>query len=1531
MDPNLLAFGKTLVGRIVGPVIKLGKDALARRRASKRAIQGDDLVGQGSLEYLVKKELAKLASSDKLPLELQSEEFRNWLLQGDNVKLFVLVFIARAGDQSELAAQAEEKLAAEYERITGETRKRTAGPLALVVSYIYGQLQATEAGNRALQTALAIRSSAQLFGLTHPELRSFPTVADLARVRALALSLLEAGKNSWKMPRFVAPLNLEAYEEQEGKDPHPINATELADVVEAGSPLVLFGEGGIGKTTLLLDLCAFCLNGGNRRIPLYIDAAAWARSNANLLNYIASNPPAQLNGVTSAELARLAEAGYLTIMINGWNEIPASQKAVCQDALNQLTAAADALGVIVASRTLTDAASVPAAKRVKVRGLTWQGQSTVIRAELSEELATPLLTLLAKDTRLRHAARSPLILRGLIANAKNGTVTASSVYDLLGAVVQAFEDDDQRTPVLNDAPIYGFQRHYLEELACQLNSRQTISVSREDALPAMTLASDKLAKRGLLSSPPQSAAVLNVLGSHHLLHFEDGAVRFAHQRFQEYFAATRLLRECVERGEPAEFLPSAVNFPAWNDSLMLVAGKLKGTADAAAARVHLVKVATGLDLGFSCDLAGLCALSESDDQELHHHLVMCVNELIASSLDEVRDLGVAYQIASGFPAFAEKLWPVLEGGNQQTRLHTHRLNGSRISVTQLGLGAEERMAAWPTERRIEFLHEVAGNADNYDFLVRLAHDEPDHAVRAAAISALFWNYPASEAPIQAWLDAPAAVQTEHNVVSYIEYALDEGHAGEDVRERLRAIAVSNSSETVRLRLALAFPDEVGPQALDVVFAHLRNIERHGSDAPLIAIAQANAPERLLNLAMDLVLGARAVPDWASTFLRGAPAEVRADVFERAWAILQSAEFKNLDPRALGPLADHSQTQRSVAVWLQQCIDRRERLTDVDRDRGRQLGCLLAHAPGNDLFSVVMERGQTASYDEAVELIELVRIRIGRDDGGARTVDPWLPTTDEVRQLISRFSEKSEAAEIRQDKVFVLLSCIASHVAPHEFGSLILDTCRRHLDAWATFRDAINQWAKRPASQRPHNPSLGNYVIDALAKWGPDALPGLMVLMTHPSAMELIPQAIGRIVSLPWDSKRNGFFSSVGSDVSEGEQRRQAGRVLRQPEDSYQGITDEAARTLGQKLTELIERLLEEKSTAENWNSKQAAYGLRHLIGIVAHVPSPEIELPVNRALASGLVEIYGFVGALRGLVRQGLPINDAAVTGQLEALYEHEAGVKWLDDSARYTMAELSELMYCVEPPELLTKPLSHYLTQWQRFAYTREVIRQLGALRSSAAWPSLVALGNELALKGPPPEELAFALASALTPAHFAQFIELVADGTLFSWCRRIWDLERIAPDIASVIGEDLGRLQGLLNACRQAGSPPADALAGAVLAHAKGSDATRLRLGLDAVDAGRAVDPNMPSYRMLLDMFKLQIPMSYEGQYEIHPKSCNELRAQLYLRTKGSGPIALGCRRLLASVECQRREDGRPTDEARHPDPSDGAAWTDVLATSQ
>jgi len=86
------------------------------------------------------------------------------------------------------------------------------------------------------------------------------------------------------------------------------------------------------------------------------------------------------------------------------------------------------------------------------------------------------------------------------------------------------------------------------------------------------------------------------------------------------------------------------------------------------------------------------------------------------------------------------------------------------------------------------------------------------------------------------------------------------------------------------------------------------------------------------------------------------------------------------------------------------------------------------------------------------------------------------------------------------------------------------------------------------------------------------------------------------------------------------------------------------------------------------------------------------------------------------------------------------------------------------------------------------------------------------------------------------------------------------------------------------------------------------------------------MPTYRVLKGMFTQKVAIT-ATQYEVTPKERNELRAMLYARAKGVGPIADGCKRLLASLECERREGGRPEDEPRHPAVEEGLPWTNVF----
>jgi energy-coupling factor transporter ATP-binding protein EcfA2 len=1528
MAEYLLMFAKSLGVKMFSFASSLANGRLAKRHAAKRALRGDDLASEGSLESLVKAELRKLATSSALPEGLPNDAFRVWLLTEGCAERFVEVLISKAGGGAAHARHAEDALASQYELATGDTRKLATGPLNLVVSYVYGQLSSTEKARQALNNALALRNSAHTHALLHPEPSAFPTEVDLGRLWRMSADLLVAGKASWKMPAFIAPLTLEAYEGagEKGGRPHPVTIGELVRTIEDGHSIVLFGDGGVGKTTLLLDLASLCTQDSSRRIPLYVDAAVWARAGVSIFDYVASTQSAQALGVTSGELAKLAAGGFLVLMVNGWNEIPANRKAYCREIFNLLITAAPALAIALASRTEHDATSLPSPRRIAVRGLTWQGQSSVIHSEMDEVAAHGLLEILAKDTRLRHAARSPLILRGLIAQVQAGAKATGNVYDLLRAAVMTFEANDQRSLALAEVPVLGMQHHYLEELACRLNARGSTNLSREDALVAIRAAADRMVKNCLLGTVPQPTSVLGVLASHHVLHDHEGLVRFAHQRFQEYFAATRLLRIESADDDLIVLLPTAVNEPAWTDSLELVAGKLKAPDGSAAARARLVRAAAQVDVAYACDLAGLCALEEADDAGLYSHLVSSVTEMSISPIRQVQELATACKIASRFPAFADDLWSLLDSDEQETRLNSHRLNGSSVSLRQLGSEAETRIKVWPSKRRSEFMYEIASNSDNYDFIVGTALGDLDLDVRAAAISALFWNFPASSVAIEAWLAAPLAVQTAHDLVDSIGYALEQASAGNPVREQLRKISASDIPDETRLRLAISFPDEVGPSATDVILARLGNLQRNEGPEPLIALARAYAPDRLRALALELVGGPRGTPEWVGEVLLDESAEVRHTAFEQAWGALQSGDGRRLSPESIGPLSNKNQTERSVAEWLRYCIDRRNTLPDTQRERGRQIGYLLIHAPGDDLLSIVMAHGVNAPYEQAVELADLLLTRISPHEERATRVGRWSMTSQQFDRLFKLLHNKREPAGNPQDRLFAVLSCIASHVAPGDYSSLLLEALRRQLDAWTAYRGLLVEWLKSPNTPRPSNPSLGNHVTSALVNWGMEALPGVTHLLSHQDGLELVPDVIARIASLPRASSNESMFGGVNADIEEGNRRRDAGRMLQQPTAINQAATDEAAKALGRILNGDVGRQLFDKEANRSWNAKQAEYRIGHLVRIIANLPSTEIVAPVTHALGSGLVRTYHFLDALRGLTRQGWIFSDANVVKQLEELFRHETSRDWIDESMMHALAQLSQLMFLVVPSTLLNHSLSHYLGQWQRFAQPAEVIRTLGGMKTEQAWSSLLAMGIESSAKGQPSEELVYALGASLTQRNFAEFACLVADGRLFSWCPNDWTVKRIAPTLVSAVEGAPESLSLLVDSCRMSDSPLAGLLLGEVLSKVDGTDERRSDIGLEALDAGRASNESMPAYRMLESVFSQEIPMG-ANQFETYPKACNPLRQHLYHRAKGEGCAAEAARRILASLECKRREAGRPPDEPRHPEPYDGLAWTDAL----
>jgi hypothetical protein len=899
--------------------------------------------------------------------------------------------------------------------------------------------------------------AAQLWRSTlHDIIPQILTASASDRLRQLTTSLLEWGKSSWRMPPLVAPVALQIQGERDENEPRSTSKSALAEAVANGKNVVLFGEGGIGKTTFLLDLLDAILAEKSSRMPLYIEATHWASTNSAVLDYIAEIPAARLHRVTANELMDLAQTRYLTIAINGWNEISATQKPSSNRHLHELSAAFPALNVVLVTRTAEDSIGTGDTTKVQVQGLNWQGQSSVIRSELGDAAADTLIDLLARNSSLRFAARSPLILRGLIVQANKDRVASSSSFDLLGAVVESFEEEDQRRDSLAAPPLRLQHRYFLETLACHLNSEAVTSTSRQDALPVVSKASDRLVERGLLGDRLDPGEILDALSNHHLLHSDGRTIRFAHQRFQEYLAA-KLLFQALTDGGDCGFLSNAVNQPFWENSIRLVTGKLKGVEGSSNPRSRLVGTALRIDLGFACDLPAACAFSESDEPDLYAELVTELGALCDSPLHEVANYGIACAIASGLPAFVDRLWPLIESEDQQARLRTYRLNGTGIAVRQLGRDAENRIYAWSPDRQAEFIHETANNPDNYDFLVFKATQPAPDKVRAAAIAALAWNFPASEAAVDAWLKAPPAVQLEHNVLRVAEDALEFGVRVDEIRDTLKRLALSCITVESYLNLVWTFPEKVGPNAIELVLARLRALEPYTDAEPLLAYAERHAPDRLRKLARELVLSATTVPRWAYRLVVQESPEFRAEIFEAAWAILHSSPPFSLNTESVGALADRNQIQRCLREWLGDRRASGAKLTKTEEERDRRLRQLLDNLPGDALISVATELGQTASYGEASEILSIVLRRIERNCDSSSNDSHWLPSSQAARKLIAVFKKQTDDAQVAQHEVHVHLCCIASHVAPAEFGDLLLNVCRLLLDSWGNYRRAFDTW------------------------------------------------------------------------------------------------------------------------------------------------------------------------------------------------------------------------------------------------------------------------------------------------------------------------------------------------------------------------------------------------------------------------------------------------------------------------------------------
>lgn len=1341
-----------------------------------------------------------------------------------------------------------------------------------------------------------------------------------------AEQLIESAKITWKMPKFVAPLKLEAMQDADSEAKH-VELPELSALLEEGKNLALVGEGGIGKTTYAVELALLQLK-QTARVPFYIEGPRLAASGLTVFQYLVTRAQAQVNKLELNTLIEFAAQGKITILINGWNEIPAEQKHVCGQMLSDVLSSVPLLNFVTVSRITKDLPILPKVNVISVKGLTWSGQQAIINAELQGEPRSRIQDYLEKDNDLRVSARSPLILRGIIDLARKGKELSSDVYSLLDSSIETFEDDASRKAALNDDHVRAHHQDYLEGIAQLCTQKDTTYISIEESLVSLVDTFDDLQARRTIpaNSTINPNRILETLSTYHLLHTQDGDVRFAHHRFQEFFAARRLLRQ-LETSQK-EALRALLNTPAWDETVKLAANHIANddTAQTRRMRATLVETALSLDLGLAADLAGICSLQKADAPAIFDGLVTSILTFYSSEKQDINRLGFEYQLATKFSVFSENVWKELVTGAYPNIVAFHR----GISILSLGENVSEKFDELSLEAQKELLAIVAMTSDSYDFVVALATKSESKDIKIEAIKKLLWHFPASSVPIDAWLGAPEEIQLDGDLLTQIKYAFESGLPSESILAKLDEFTSASLPVELQIRLCEDYPERYVGKFTDAILGMLRKVGQRNDVDHLISFLIRYAAKEVEIIIREGMQNFRRLPNWINAYIATLNQPGRKALFEDIWAHITTPADCEFDETAIADLMDVEQIRRCITLF----IDSSER-KDKAQERTYQLCAKLLDAcNGDSLLLAVIEQAEQFTYNESAELLKLLVYRLKEPHSlTIRERKPWTLTEEAMTRLVHAFSEKTETFKnYRNDSVVAILSRLASKASPERFETFIFTAFTRYIAAIAEYKEIPEQKRHELRRNGYSGPNTSDHHQAALTAVGWNALSFLIPYLQAPETFDTALPAVRTIIQRPWIElmeKQSG--SDVAKAISEGEARRKKKKALAQPELRYQRLTEEVTEILSSRLLTALGQLPNRPDgTVEQTVGIQLRFSdgrIGAMLETLSAIPSHKITEPVKAALNSRYIDLNRLAHSLRNLARLGWQFDLADCTSVF-SIIDWQLSYGGYDQHRGETISSIYQALFSVKSTTDWGITLDALLDRWLQGSHSHEVMRALGCMESSIAWAALVLLGNRLKTTNGANYELLYYLGGSFSADSFDQLIEFIRKDELTPRSRISHEFEAAIPKISVAIKDNQQRRKLFLNTCIDSKRREWLFIALEVIERTSPTEDERLHLGMTLI---RHLSDGWSTYQMLERFFELKEPLPELGASysEVSSRASNNLRREIYKEATSDAENKHRFAEFLAQLELHRRERGRPGNEPRHPMPEVNNAWTECLST--
>lgn len=575
-------------------------------------------------------------------------------------------------------------------------------------------------------------------GIAIPE--SKPTTKALLELTLEAANDVIASWSRRTDQKTVIDLRLSRLDEKGSQTQETYQLQGISDLLLKSKRIVLEGPAGRGKTTTLIQLAR--AHRAQKRVACLVDLPAWVRSGLRIFDFIAGMEEFQSRGLTAEDLARVNRAQPFTFLLNGWNELNASESTEGASSIRDLERSFAKGGIAVATRAHPVAPPLPGSVRFRLQPLTGMEREVYLTTRLKDR-AGELNSLLNNDPVLNDLTTTPMILAEVVSLFEAGKPIPASKLGVLDAVTRLMEDSAEHQAALAGAPLFGMARRYLEGLGSWLVASGGVLVSEPQARAIISSAWQKLHDSGQAGTAPEPGIILTALCSDHVLDratYPEVSYTFSHQQFQELFAALRLMRmlaALTTTGDGrAELAAEYINEPAWSEPLYMLAEFIdRHTPDeplprAAAMGKQLIDITLPIDPIFAAELAYLCgpavwALVRGQVGER-------LRQLYSSQSSINQNIGLAGMVASGSEDFSDVIVPLLSSVHPGTHVDPYRAPRG-FHISSLGRDWKQLVRQWNENARVAFVSEMLGDAAIRSEVLSFALADPSPGVRESVL------------------------------------------------------------------------------------------------------------------------------------------------------------------------------------------------------------------------------------------------------------------------------------------------------------------------------------------------------------------------------------------------------------------------------------------------------------------------------------------------------------------------------------------------------------------------------------------------------------------------------------------------------------------------------------------------------------------------------------------------------------------------------------------------------------------------------